>query len=97
MFDVAAMQRHAVTNSDFFLEDRWLLARACMQHAVVLHVRAIADAYIKHVATHDGAEPNGRLFANVYVANDLRAVSNECRFVNLRMHPAKRSDHDRCL
>src|SRR2546423_9431731 len=96
MFDVAAMQRHAVTDSDFFFKNRRLLARACVQYAVVLHVRAIADAYIKHVAAHDRAEPNRRLLADVHVANDLRAVSDECGFVNLRMNTAKRSDHD-CL
>ena len=78
MFDVAAVQRHTVTDGDFFFQNRRLLARARVQHAVVLHVGAIADADIEHVATHDCAEPNGRLLADVDVANDLRALSYEC-------------------
>src|SRR5438874_11323554 len=94
MFDVAAVQRHAVSDGDFIFKNCWLLARTCMQHAVVLHVRAIANTDVEHIAAHDRAEPNGRLLANVHVANDLRAVSYESGFVNLRMNTAKRSDHD---
>ena len=64
-----------------------------MQYAVVLHVGAVADAYVEHVAAHDAAEPNRRLLTDVNVTNHLGAVGDEGRFVNLRMNAAKRSNH----
>jgi hypothetical protein len=51
-------------------------------------------ANVEHIAAHDGAKPDGRLCANVHVADNLVAIGNEGSFVCLRMDPAKRSDHD---
>ena len=94
MFDVAAVQGDAVADGDFFFENRRLLARAGVKDAIVLHVRAVADADVEHVAAHNGAEPNGRLPADVHVTNNLRTVSYERGFVNLRMNTAKGTDHE---
>src|SRR5437763_66115 len=81
-----------MTDGDFVFENRRLLSCACVQHAVVLHVGAIADADVEHVAAHDCAKPNRRLLADVHVANDLRAVSYESGFLNLRVNAAKGTD-----
>src|SRR4051812_10633214 len=82
-----------MTDGDFFFQDGRLLARARMQHAVVLHVRAIADADVEHVAADDRAKPDGCLFAYVNVADDLRAIGDESCLVDLRMNSAERTDH----
>src|SRR6266496_1613026 len=94
MLDIAAVQSHAVAASDFVFQNRGQFSDARMQHAIVLHVRAIADANVVHVAARNRAEPDGGLFAYVYVANHLRAVGDECGSVNLRISTAKGPDHD---
>jgi len=47
-----------------------------MDHAAVLHVRALADAQQLRVATQDRAEPHARAFAEFDVADHLRAVGD---------------------
>src|SRR6185312_16161774 len=87
------MQSHAVTHRDFVFEDGGLLAGARVQHAVVLDIAAVADANVVHVATRHRAKPHGRLLADVHVADDLRAVSNECGWMYLRMNSAEWTNH----
>ena len=82
-----------MADGDFFFKDCGLLAGARVNDAVVLDVRAIADPDIEHVSAHNGAEPDGRLLADVHIADDLRAVGDESGFVNLRMNSAKGSNH----
>src|SRR5438876_10081664 len=88
------MQGDAVSDSDFIFQDGRLLTGARVQDAVVLHVRAIADANVEHVATHNGAKPDGGPLADTHVADYLRAVSDECCRVNLRVNAAKGSNHN---
>src|SRR5712692_10703520 len=91
---MTAVQGHTVPDGDFVFQDCRLLAGARVQDAVVLHVRAIADANVEHVAADDAAEPDGRLLAHVHIADYLRTFSDECRWVNLRVNAAKWSNHD---
>src|SRR6266852_5888416 len=94
MLDIAAVQSHAVSDRHFVFENGRQLAGARVQHTVVLHVGAIADANVEHVAARHRAEPDRSLLAYVHVADDLRAVSDECCRVNLRMNSAEWSNHD---
>ena len=93
MLDVTAVQSHAVPDRDFIFENSGLLSSARVQHAVVLHVRAITDADVEHVTARDGAKPDGRLIADMHIANYLGAVGNESRAVNLRVSVAKWANH----
>src|SRR5712671_5952303 len=90
---MAAVQSDAVTDRDFVFQDGGKFAGARMQHTIVLHVSAIADAYVEHVPARDRAEPDRSLLANVHVADHLGAVSNESCRMNLRMCAAKRTNH----
>ena len=59
----------------------------------VLNVRAIPYAYVEDITTHDRVEPDGRLLADLNVADNLRALFDKSRLVNLRVRAAKWSDH----
>src|SRR5215813_13930036 len=90
---MAAMQGHTVPNRHFVFKNGRKLTRARMQHAIVLNIGPIADTYVEHVATSDGAEPNRSLLAHMHVANHLGAVGNEGSRMNLRMYISEWSDH----
>jgi hypothetical protein len=47
-----------------------------------------------HIAARHRAKPDRSLLAYVHVTDDLRAVGDESRWVNLGMNSAKWSDHD---
>ena len=66
-----------------------------MYDGAVLHVRALANAYVENIAAHHGVEPDGGLRPYMHVAYDLRALFYKGCRMNLRVDAAKWSDHDR--
>ena len=69
------------------MPDRYLIAEhgrmrpaRYVNDAVVLDVRAFADAYVVHVAANDGAEPDARLLTDLDVSDHGRIFSDKgCR------------------
>jgi hypothetical protein len=82
-----------MANRNLILKNCRMRSRARVNHAVVLHVRAIADANVVHVATDRRVAPNRRLFAQMYITNHLGALINVSGAVNLRMDRAEWSNH----
>ena len=66
---------------------------ARVYHAIVLNVRAVANADKVHVTTHSRIAPDRRLLADLHVTNHLRTLINVSRIVNLRLDRAKWSNH----
>jgi hypothetical protein len=64
-----------------------------MNHAVVLHIGAVADANVKHIATQYSVTPYGRLFANVNVPDNLGTHIDIGAALNLRINAPERSNH----
>ena len=62
-------------------------------HRAVLNVRARADAYVVTIAAHHRAEPDGRLLADLHVADDNGCLGDVSRRVNLRVSAAKGAYH----
>src|SRR4051812_30206260 len=87
------MQRDVVADRHLVFEDGGVRAVRDVDDSSVLHVRPRADAYVKNVAAHDRAEPDGRVLAYMDVADDLCALFYERGRVNLRAHAAERSNH----
>ena len=83
-----------MTNRDFLFENRRVRSVLHVNHAVVLEVRAIADADEMNVAAHGAIAPDRSLFAEMHVADHLSAWIHVRGWVNLRVHPTKRSNHD---
>ena len=90
---IAAVQRDAVAYRNFVFENRGILAGARVNYGIVLDVRAIADANVVHVPAQDCVPPHGRLFAEMHVTDNLRTLIDVCRVMDLRMDPAKWSNH----
>lgn len=90
---MAAVQRDVVADRHFVFEDGRVRAVGDVDDRPVLYVRARADAYVEDVATHDRVEPDGRLLADLDIADHLRARFDESTGVNLRVLPAERSNH----
>lgn len=93
MLNVTTMKCSAVAHCDFVFENGWILASAGMDHTVILDIRAIADANVVHIAAQDCVAPDGRLLADVDVADYLRALVNVRALRNLRLDTAKWSNH----
>ncbi len=91
--DVAAVQSDVVPDRHFVFEDGGVRPVGDVDDRPVLHVRAVADADIENVAPDDGVEPDGRLRADVNVADYLRALFDEGRRVDLRARPTEWSNH----
>ena len=91
--DVTAVERDVVADRHFVFEDGGVRPRRDVDDGAVLHVGARADADVEHVAADDGVEPDGRLFADDDIADDLRALLDEGRRVNLRVLSIERSNH----
>src|SRR5690242_10554345 len=66
--DIAAVQRNVVPDGHLVFEYGRVRAVRDMYDRPVLHVRAVANSYVEHVAAHDRAEPDGRLLANHNIA-----------------------------
>src|SRR6267142_3046573 len=94
MLDITPVQSNAVAYGDFIFENGGQFADARVQHTIVLHVGAVTDAYVIHIAARDSTEPDGGLLAHVHVTYYLRAVSDEGRWVNLRVNTTKGSNHE---
>lgn len=75
---MAAMQSDAVSDRNLVFKDCGIHAGASVYHAIVLHVRAIPDANVVHVAAQNSITPNRRLFTNVNVSDYLRAYIYIC-------------------
>lgn len=87
------MQSHTVPYRDLVFQNSGMAAGASVYYAVILHVRAIADANVVHVSAQDSVTPNRRFFTNVNVTDYLRAHIYIGAGLNLRMNTAERSDH----
>src|SRR5205085_12593383 len=72
--DVTAVQRHVVPDRHLVFEYGGVRAVRDVYDRAVLNVRAVAYAYVEHVAAHDHAEPDGRVLAYHHIADDLRAL-----------------------
>jgi hypothetical protein len=64
-----------------------------VDHGIVLHVCAVADANVMNVAAHGAVAPDRSLFAEVHVAYHLGAGVDIRGRMNLRVNPAERSNH----
>jgi hypothetical protein len=69
--------RHIVAN----LDGRLLVQR--VQHATILNVYTIADAYAINVTTQNGVKPNTAIVTNHHIANDSSIVSQITIFAYL--------------
>src|SRR5579862_3848334 len=80
IFNYAAVQRDRVADRDVFAEiDAPLLLHA-VEDAVVLHVGVGADADLVDVAADDGIHPDGGVFAQDHVADNLRGFVDKTGF-----------------
>ena len=68
--DVAAVQRHGVTDGDIIAQDQRVFVAHHVQHRAVLNIRARADADVVHVAANHRARPDAGVFADDHVADD---------------------------
>jgi hypothetical protein len=82
-----------VPDGHFVFEDGRVRAVRDVDDGSILNVCAIADAYMENIAAHDRVEPDARLLADVHIADDLRALFDESRRMNLRVRAAKWSNH----
>ena len=67
---------------------------AHVNHGIILNVRTIADANVMNVAANRAVAPDRSFFAKVNVADNLSTGFHICGWVNLRVNPTKRSNHD---
>ena len=91
------MQRNVVAYRYFVFQNRFVRTARDMYHCSVLNISTVADSYEEDIAAQYRVEPDGGLLAYVHIANNLRALFDECSRMNLRMHTAKRSDHSTTL
>src|ERR1051325_6541336 len=88
------MQGDTVAHCHFIFENGGMRTGARVHHTVILNVGTITDAYVEHVAAQHGIAPHGSLLAQLHIANNLRTHVDVRAFRNLRLHTAKRSNHD---
>jgi len=65
-----------------------------VNHGIVLHVGPIADSNVMNIAANRAVAPDRRFFAEMYVAYYLSTGFDIRGWVNLRVNPSKRSNHD---
>jgi len=88
------MQRRTVTDCHFFFENRRVRAGSRVKDRIVLNIRSVANAYVIHIAPNGAVAPDRRFFAEVNIANYLSTGFDVRGWVNLRVNPTKRSNHD---
>ena len=82
-----------VTDGDVVADDQRMRVVRDMQHAEVLHVRAVPDANVIHIAANDGMKPGAALFAHDDVADDHGRFFNKAGLRNGWGDALKGSDH----
>ena len=76
------------------LENGWVRPVPRVKDRIVLNIRTVADAYVIHVATNRAVAPDRSFFAEVNIPYDLCTGFDIRGWVNLRVNPTKRSNHD---
>jgi hypothetical protein len=87
------MQDHVVPDGDVVADDERMRVVCDMQHAEVLHVRAVPDANVVHIAANDGMKPGAALFAHHDVADDHGGLFDKAGLRDSRGDALKRADH----
>jgi hypothetical protein len=83
-----------MTNRHFVFEDGRVSAIPDMYYGIVLDVSTVAEADVMDIASHGAIAPNRGLLAQVHVTYYLGTTVHKCGWVNLRVNPTKRSNHD---
>src|SRR5579872_3191244 len=84
----AAMQNHAVANRHIVAQNQRMHVAHHVQHRAVLHICALAEAYVVHVSANHHAGPDARMLANLHIANNHGRFVNVSRRGNLWRAPA---------
>lgn len=93
LFDVAPVQRRAMSNGYLSLENRWVRSMSNVNNRIVLDVGPVADANVMNITTNGAVAPDRSFFAEVYVTYNLSTGFDIRGWVNLRVNPSKRSNH----
>ena len=80
-------------DGDVVADDERMRVVCDMQHAEVLHVRAVPDANVVHIAANDGMKPGAALFAHDDVADDHGGLFNKAGLRDGRGDALKCPDH----
>src|SRR5215213_3333453 len=91
--DVAAVQSNTMAHRHLVFEYRRVCAIPHVNHRIVLHVGAVADANVMNITTYSAVAPDRSLFSKMHVAYHLGAGVDICGRVNLRVNPTERSNH----
>jgi len=68
-----------------------------MQHAEVLHIRAVTDADVVDITPNDGMEPDATGFAHDDIPDDDAGFFDEARCWNSRFDALESSNHGRTI
>jgi hypothetical protein len=71
VFDDASVQRDRMADRDIFADIDAILLLHTVQHTVVLNVRVRTDTDFVHIAAEDGIHPDGSVFSEDDIADDL--------------------------
>src|SRR5262245_762 len=83
-FDDTAMKHGSMSNAYVVLENQRVFAFHDVTDGSVLDVCVFTDANVVYIAANDAVEPHARMIANLYIADDLGALSDEDAFSQLR-------------
>ena len=92
-FDVAAVQRDAMSDGDLLCEDGRAKIRADVDHRHVLNIGACADANVADIAANDAAEPHVRILTDLDITYHDHIFGNVGRFVDLWVDVVECFDH----
>src|SRR5690349_14504609 len=82
-----------MSDGDMIADNRGKLVTGDMNNRAILHVGMMPDANGKNIAAQDTIEPYARLFANLHVADDVRAVFDKGASGDLRQNTFEGINH----
>jgi hypothetical protein len=77
------MKDNPVAYGYFILDCGRVFGVGHMDNRPVLDINAFTDTNVMDISTDNGIEPDTGIFTDLYIADDLGGILNECRWVDL--------------